>query len=97
MGKSALLQAAEKGREEIVRLLLKNKANLDTKDKEGRTPLMCAALTGSTSVVALLLEHGVPVDATDKVRAAWHLGTEVPIWRWLKVQCAFSCLPLCTD
>jgi len=70
MGKSALLQAAEKGREEIVRLLLKNKANLDTKDKEGRTPLMCAALTGSTSVVALLLEHGVPVDATDKVRAA---------------------------
>jgi ankyrin repeat protein len=52
------LQAAKKGREAVVKLLLEKGAELESKDGDGRTPLLWAAAGGHEAVVKLLLEEG---------------------------------------
>jgi ankyrin repeat protein len=60
-----LLEAAKKGKNaDIVQLLAKG-ADLETKDRDGRTPLMLAAQYGRTATVRLLLEKGAKPDTRD--------------------------------
>jgi hypothetical protein len=48
-----------------VKLLVAAGAHLETKDKEGETPLLRAALSGEASVAAALIASGANVNATD--------------------------------
>src|SRR5262245_43720066 len=61
-----LLAAARKGQTEHVRALLTKGANVDGKDKEGRTPLMWAARNGHVETVTLLLERGAKPEERDR-------------------------------
>ena len=56
-----LLEAAKKGQTDVVRRLLENGVDANTKDKDGTTALMLAAGTGHLAVVRLLLENGADV------------------------------------
>ena len=51
---------------EAVDLLIKNGANIEIKDENGRTPLFRAALRGNTEIVKLLLSYGANKDIKDK-------------------------------
>jgi len=54
-----LLRAAEVGQEKVVKLLLETgKADVNSKDKSGRTPLSWASERGHEDVVKVLLETG---------------------------------------
>jgi ankyrin repeat protein len=60
---SWLLRAAKGGQEAVVRLLLENGAELDSKSQSGQTPLSWAAKKGHEAVVRLLLEKGAELDS----------------------------------
>jgi ankyrin repeat protein len=51
---------------DAVELLLKNKADIEAMDDEGRTPLFNAALRGNIDVVKLLLKYGANKNVKDK-------------------------------
>ncbi|MBL6664949.1 MAG: ankyrin repeat domain-containing protein [Rickettsiales bacterium] len=55
-GATALHLASRVGNLEIVKILVKNGANLDIKDNEGWTPLMRAVVAGNIQVVSYLLD-----------------------------------------
>jgi ankyrin repeat protein len=57
-GRNALHYAADYGQAEVVSLLLKLKANINTPDKFGITPLLAAIYEGHEQVVKVLLEKG---------------------------------------
>ncbi len=59
----AMHVAAEKGHDQVIKLLAKRGANLESKSNTGRTPLMLAAKEGKSSAVKLLLELGANIDA----------------------------------
>jgi hypothetical protein len=63
-----ILAAAKKGRAQEIEALLAKGADLEARDKEGRTPLMLAAQYGRTASVRLLLEKGAKPDARDTHR-----------------------------
>ncbi|CCX10138.1 Similar to Ankyrin repeat domain-containing protein 50; acc. no. Q9ULJ7 [Pyronema omphalodes CBS 100304] len=66
-GLTALFHAARKGHLKTVELLLERGAEVDSKDKNGRTPLSFAAKAyGSFETVKLLLERGAEVDSKNK-------------------------------
>src|SRR5207244_1668715 len=65
-----LLEAARRGRTKDVESILVKGADLEMKDKEGRTPLMLAAQYGRTSTVHLLLGKGAKRDTRD--RRGWN-------------------------
>ena len=48
-----------------MKLLLEEGAELETKDKYGRTPLLCAVENGHEAVVELLLEKGAELETKD--------------------------------
>eukprot|EP01032_Pedospumella_encystans_P014091 gene14091-16202_t len=57
-GNTALMLAAEEGRNEIVRMLLNNhQINSKLEDKAGWTALMCATSKNNCDIVKLLLDH----------------------------------------
>jgi hypothetical protein len=60
-----LLEAAKKGRTQDVEALLAKGADIEMKDRDGRTPLMLAAQYGRTSTVELLLAKGARTDTRD--------------------------------
>ncbi len=62
---AGLLFAAEKGLDEIVRLLLSNNVNVDSKDDDGNTPLSWAAMKGHFNVVDTLLQHKANVNSAN--------------------------------
>jgi Ankyrin repeats (3 copies) len=61
-----LLAAAKKGQTEKVAALLAKGANVETADKNGRTPLMLAAQKGHAETVKLLLAKGAKAEARDR-------------------------------
>ena len=50
---------------EIVQLLLCRNANVNVRDRLGRTPLHSASMDGHTQVAQLLQEYGAEVDAQE--------------------------------
>src|SRR5690348_11029012 len=66
---SGLLSAAASGKTDQVSTLLAKGANVEAKDKNGRTPLMLAAQHGHADTVRLLLSKGAKADARD--RSGW--------------------------
>lgn len=63
-----ILEAARKGKAKEIEVLLTKGADLEAKDRDGRTPLMLAAQYGRTSTVRLLLAKGAKPDARDSHR-----------------------------
>jgi hypothetical protein len=63
-----ILQAARSGQSKEIEALLAKGADLDARDKEGRTPLMLAAQYGRTATVRMLLGKGAKADARDARR-----------------------------
>ncbi|PGG95701.1 hypothetical protein GX51_08167 [Blastomyces parvus] len=69
---------AWEGNEAAVKLLLENGANLEPKDKDGRTPMYHAKERGHEGVVKLLLEKGPNLESRDRDA---RLLIEKDIWR----------------
>jgi hypothetical protein len=57
--------AAGNGNEAVIRLLLENGANLESRDDGGRTPLSWAAQNGHEAVTKLLLKKGANPESKD--------------------------------
>ncbi|CAG8419070.1 unnamed protein product [Penicillium salamii] len=87
---TALHYACLSGSEATARLLMGQGANLELKDRTGRSPLLCATTSGYTSIVMVLLDAGAAIDGTDNdgATALWHamrLGyTEIGQLLWSK-------------
>jgi hypothetical protein len=62
-GQTPLYQAAWRGREDVVRLLLQKGADANSKDRYGETPLHVAANNGRLGVVQVLLANKANVNA----------------------------------
>lgn len=62
---TALMLAANCGRVEAVRLLLRRGAATEIRNNRGQTALMIAAICGENEIVNLLLDSGADVDARD--------------------------------
>ena len=62
----ALLVAALAGHRDIVQVLLKNGAEVDTRADDGRTPLMLAAAKGDNDLVSALLAAGADPTLVDQ-------------------------------
>ena len=60
-----ILEAAKKGKDKEIEALLAKGSDIESRDKEGRTPLMLAAQYGRTASVRLLLAKGAKADARD--------------------------------
>ena len=60
-----ILEAARKGKSKELEALLAKGSDIETRDKEGRTPLMLAAQYGRTDSVRLLLDKGAKPEARD--------------------------------
>ena len=68
VGRTPLHLAAQRGQEEIVRLLLKEGADVDARNTaDSATPLHFAAENGHLSIVRLLVDAGSPLEAADNV------------------------------
>ena len=59
-----LFKAAEDGRTEVVKFLLRAGADVNAQNSEGYTPLQNASLYGSTKAVKLLIEADANVGKT---------------------------------
>jgi len=64
---SPLHVAAKWGKNNMVKILLENSAQIDAKTRDGLTPLHCAARSGHEEVVTTLLENSAPISARTKV------------------------------
>ena len=63
--KPPLAHVASNGHYKIVKLLLQENANADSRDREGRTPLSYAAICGHYEIVKLLLRYNANADPRD--------------------------------
>ena len=63
---SALFRAAYCNHVDVVRLLLEFRAEVDRRDKWGKTPLIAAAKEGHDECVRVLLDAGAAVDASEE-------------------------------
>ena len=68
-GWTALMIAARENRPEILRLLLRHRADVNVRNKIGETALMHAANSDRIAIVQMLLDHGASVDT--KNNAGW--------------------------
>nr|CAD7206281.1 unnamed protein product [Timema douglasi] len=77
-----LHQAARRGQEAVVELLLQYGAGADVQDGAGTTPIMCAADGGSLPVLKMLIERGARVNSADvDGSTALHLGARSSLGR----------------
>ena len=53
------------GRRKSVKYLIKNGANVNARDSNGKTVLMWAAQNGDKNIVKLLIDKGADIYATD--------------------------------
>ena len=60
-----LLEAARKGDAKSAAAMLAKGADIEMRDRDGKTPLMLAAQYGRTSIVKLLLDKGAKAEARD--------------------------------
>ncbi|XP_062841390.1 inversin [Trichomycterus rosablanca] len=69
-GRTAFMWAAGKGSDDVIKIMLELKHDLDINmaDKYGGTALHAAALSGHVSTVQLLLEKGATVDPLDVMK-----------------------------
>jgi len=67
-GRTALLEAAWSGGDDIVRFLLGRGADPNIADRSGFTPLMRAVESGHESIAAVLIEKGADVNCRGNVR-----------------------------
>ncbi|PWT87709.1 MAG: hypothetical protein C5B54_11850, partial [Acidobacteria bacterium] len=66
-----LLEAADKGALNEVKLLVKSGADLSAREEEeGATPLILAARAGHPDVVKFLIDSGAEVNAADELNSA---------------------------
>ena len=61
-GNVAIVLAAKNGAENLCQLLLQHGANINARDKDGRTPLALAVINKHTAVVKLLIAQGADVN-----------------------------------
>ncbi|XP_075973370.1 ankyrin repeat domain-containing protein 27-like [Anticarsia gemmatalis] len=64
-GFTALHYAARYGLDELCKILLLNKANINCINKKGQTPLHLAALNNKIHVIRFLLDNGANINAID--------------------------------
>lgn len=64
-----IVVAAINGNKDVMTFLIGHSANVNLKDKNGRTALMVASLYGHADIVTLLLENGAIVDERDEYGA----------------------------
>jgi len=64
-GTTPLHDAAQNGREEVMKLLLSKGADINARQNDGTTPLLYAAGRGQKGCVEILLANGADVNATD--------------------------------
>jgi len=64
-GLYALCVASLNGYTDIVSVLLNNGAQVEIRDRLGRTPLSCSAFNGHTECIGLIMGRGADVDAID--------------------------------
>lgn len=62
---------------DIIRILLRNGAQVDARAREQQTALHIASRLGNVDIVMLLLQHGAQVDATTKdMYTALHIAAK---------------------
>lgn len=82
-GRNAVINAAWRGRKEIVRLFLQRGAKTESTDQDERTPLIWSAINGHPGVAAELLKGGANPNHADSngstalIRAAWNGHADV--------------------
>ncbi|KAF7713452.1 Uncharacterized protein PECH_001310 [Penicillium ucsense] len=77
---SSLLAAAEQGKPEVARFLIRNGADVNACDRSGFSPLTKSAQRGHLSIVQLLLEAGAEFDGSGSsplIEACAHDHTQV--------------------
>ncbi|KAI1365034.1 ankyrin repeat-containing domain protein [Xylaria arbuscula] len=64
-GNVPLIFAATSAQDDVIRMLLKNGANVHTRNEEGKSAMHLAAAYGHTSTMMLLYEEGAKIECTD--------------------------------
>jgi serine/threonine-protein phosphatase 6 regulatory ankyrin repeat subunit B len=75
-GETALYLAAQDGHSDVVKVLLKNKANANIICTNNATPLFIAAQEGHSEVVKVLLENGANIDTLTNGVSALYIATQ---------------------
>ena len=65
-GSTLLIAAIQSGNKELVEIILKKGAHINTPDHQGMTPLMVAARSGNKGIVKLLISRNANLDAQDR-------------------------------
>ena len=87
IGRRALVRAAEKGRDYLVKRLLDRGIHPEAPDRAGRTALLLASEKGRFSTVRLLVERGADINAKDPntkvtplLNVLWHHNASLAKW-----------------
>lgn len=78
-GESLLYWAVYMDHQKFCKLLIEQGADVNQKDRNGRSPLSTACYFGFTAISRLLLKHGARIDASCLDRAYWGWGNNVQV------------------